>query len=309
MNLHENENKLISRSAAAKTFGVTPQTISNYIKRGLLKTVKNGRWTMITKSSLDQMVSSMRSDDETKTIFEKTSSANNSAKQIYQKSIENNSLLYMLCNTHLSELLCTIVKSMGKNHLTAKEIAIMCDYINNIDRKHLSQIYNMTTVNIQTIYNKTLSKLKELPTYSDLEYKISVLNQEKEIMADEMEKMRNQIKELRNGILKNRMSAEQASDSDINTDVLKILYTKIENVPFNVRCFNVMRSVGIKYLIDIVEYPKLDLLKIPNMGRKSLSEIEDILDSYGLHFGMNVEKYKEMASDMLCSGKSFEEAE
>ena len=49
----------------------------------------------------------------------------------------------------------------------------------------------------------------------------------------------------------------------------------------------------LKHLVgDLVSYNKNDLLKFRNFGKKSLTELEDLVDNKGLSFGMNVSKYK-----------------
>ncbi|MGQ9818785.1 MAG: DNA-directed RNA polymerase subunit alpha [Candidatus Kapaibacteriales bacterium] len=71
----------------------------------------------------------------------------------------------------------------------------------------------------------------------------------------------------------------------------KILSKPIEDLEISVRAFNCLRSNGIKTLGQLVSYDRNDLLKFRNFGKKSLEELEKIVLSFGLEFGMNVDRY------------------
>jgi DNA-directed RNA polymerase subunit alpha len=55
---------------------------------------------------------------------------------------------------------------------------------------------------------------------------------------------------------------------------------------------NCLKAAELETLGDLVSIHKSDLLKFRNFGKKSLSELEDIVKARGLEFGMNVTKYK-----------------
>lgn len=71
----------------------------------------------------------------------------------------------------------------------------------------------------------------------------------------------------------------------------KILMKPIDDLEISVRAHNCLRSNGIKTIGELVSFDKSDLLKFRNFGRKSLEELETIIESLGLEFGMNVERY------------------
>ena len=60
----------------------------------------------------------------------------------------------------------------------------------------------------------------------------------------------------------------------------------------SVRALNCLSSAQLDTLGDVVAIHKNDLLKFRNFGKKSLSELEDLVKSKGLDFGMNLQKYK-----------------
>jgi DNA-directed RNA polymerase subunit alpha len=72
----------------------------------------------------------------------------------------------------------------------------------------------------------------------------------------------------------------------------QLLKTKLADMDLSVRALNCLKSADVETLGDLVSYNKNDLLKFRNFGRKSLTELEDLVSSKGLTFGMNVAKYK-----------------
>jgi DNA-directed RNA polymerase subunit alpha len=53
-----------------------------------------------------------------------------------------------------------------------------------------------------------------------------------------------------------------------------------------------LKAADVETLGDLVAYSKSDLLKFRNFGKKSLTELEDLVENKGITFGMNVAKYK-----------------
>jgi len=72
----------------------------------------------------------------------------------------------------------------------------------------------------------------------------------------------------------------------------QLLKTKLVDMDLSVRALNCLKAADVETLGDLVSYHKTDLLKFRNFGKKSLTELEDLVESKGLTFGMNVSKYK-----------------
>ncbi|MDR1757838.1 MAG: DNA-directed RNA polymerase subunit alpha [Bacteroidales bacterium] len=72
----------------------------------------------------------------------------------------------------------------------------------------------------------------------------------------------------------------------------QLLQSKLFEMDLSVRAQNCLKSAELETLGDLVSIEKNDLLKFRNFGKKSLSELEDLVKKNGLEFGMNVEKYK-----------------
>jgi len=72
----------------------------------------------------------------------------------------------------------------------------------------------------------------------------------------------------------------------------QLLKQKLVDLDLSVRALNCLKAADVETLGDLVRYNKNDLLKFRNFGKKSLTELEDLLDSLNLSFGMDVSKYK-----------------
>ena len=72
----------------------------------------------------------------------------------------------------------------------------------------------------------------------------------------------------------------------------QLLKTKLVDMSLSVRALNCLKAADVETLGDLVQYNKTDLLKFRNFGKKSLSELDDLLESLNLSFGTDITKYK-----------------
>lgn len=89
-------------------------------------------------------------------------------------------------------------------------------------------------------------------------------------------------------------SGTESDGRQSETEIAKIrdiLKTPIDDLELSVRSHNVLLSGDIHTLGDLVRCDIPELLKFRNFGRKSLSELTEIVEEYGLTFGMDVDKY------------------
>jgi len=85
----------------------------------------------------------------------------------------------------------------------------------------------------------------------------------------------------------------EVTDMDESTmHMRQLLKSKLVDLDLSVRALNCLKAADIETLGDLVSFNKNDLLKFRNFGKKSLTELEDLVDNKGLSFGMSVGKYK-----------------
>lgn len=91
---------------------------------------------------------------------------------------------------------------------------------------------------------------------------------------------------------------KEENERDAEFDRLrKILTTSVDDLELSVRSHNCLKAANIKTLGDLVRKDESEMLKFRNFGRKSLAELIDIVENYGLDFGMDVDKYVKVKSD------------
>ncbi|RLD50818.1 MAG: DNA-directed RNA polymerase subunit alpha [Bacteroidetes bacterium] len=90
-------------------------------------------------------------------------------------------------------------------------------------------------------------------------------------------------------------SEEKKENEEFDEEILHMrqqLKTQLVDLDLSVRALNCLKAADVDTLGELVVYNKNDLLKFRNFGKKSLTEIEELLDNRGLSFGMDVSKYK-----------------
>jgi len=74
-------------------------------------------------------------------------------------------------------------------------------------------------------------------------------------------------------------------------EVDPILLRPVDDLEFTVRSANCLKAENIYYIGDLIQRTEVELLKTPNLGKKSLTEIKDVLASKGLSLGLRLETW------------------
>ena len=83
----------------------------------------------------------------------------------------------------------------------------------------------------------------------------------------------------------------EAYDEEV-LEMRKLLMRPLTELELSVRALNCLKAAEVELVSDLVSYTKADLMKFRNFGKKSLTELEDLVARLGLTFGMDVTKYK-----------------
>ena len=83
----------------------------------------------------------------------------------------------------------------------------------------------------------------------------------------------------------------QAAAAEVADEVDPILLRPVDDLELTVRSANCLKAENIYYIGDLVQRSEVELLKTPNLGKKSLTEIKDVLASRGLSLGMRLENW------------------
>ena len=90
-------------------------------------------------------------------------------------------------------------------------------------------------------------------------------------------------------------SDDRMANEEFDEEILhmrQLLKTRLIDLDLSVRALNCLKAAEVDTLGDLVKFNKNDLLKFRNFGKKSLTELDELLDNMSLSFGMDVSKYK-----------------
>ncbi len=90
-------------------------------------------------------------------------------------------------------------------------------------------------------------------------------------------------------------SDDKMANEEFDEEILhmrQLLKTRLIDLDLSVRALNCLKAAEVDTLGDLVKFNKNDLLKFRNFGKKSLTELDELLENMSLSFGMDVSKYK-----------------
>jgi DNA-directed RNA polymerase subunit alpha len=87
------------------------------------------------------------------------------------------------------------------------------------------------------------------------------------------------------------ITPEDQPASSPEPDVDPILLRPVDDLELTVRSANCLKAESIYYVGDLIQRTEVELLKTPNLGKKSLTEIKDVLAARGLSLGMRLESW------------------
>lgn len=100
------------------------------------------------------------------------------------------------------------------------------------------------------------------------------------------------------GILQDQLSVfvdlqgrEEEHKESATPDIDPILLRPVDDLELTVRSANCLKAESIYYIGDLIQKTEVELLKAPNLGKKSLTEIKDVLASHGLSLGMRLDNW------------------
>jgi len=100
------------------------------------------------------------------------------------------------------------------------------------------------------------------------------------------------------GILQDQLSVfvdlkgnEEEAPKERESEIDPILLRPVDDLELTVRSANCLKAESIYYIGDLIQRTEVELLKTPNLGKKSLTEIKDVLASHGLSLGMRLENW------------------
>lgn len=288
--------RLLSRDEAALLLDVTPQTISNWVEKGVLKGHFVDRLLKIDKATIEKYFDTL-SD---LAFIEKRIFAAKRDLQLAEKELEKNlddtrSAIHLLGKgvpAHLlNEIFSAIIEASGDDVLKEREKTILTMLLEGKDVEFVAEEYGLTRSRIMQIVSKAVRKLATVKTFSELRREYKQLVFDNANFQNVIEALQNRIKKLEriNNIDTAPVSEYDYLLGDKGGTFTALMNTPVYDLEISVRSLNCLKGADVDTLYDLVKCNKTDLMKFRNFGKKSLTELEDLLESLHLHFGMDVD--------------------
>lgn len=258
------EHRLVSRKLAASFLNCSQQTISNWITNGILKGHNIDGRVFVDASTLDALVDNVNDIENSKA---KIAELRNQLEE-EQKKLENVLLTkreeLLLCKSVLSCITRSTVSSLVSTYssvLADMEMdvikSVLCGDIESVAKK-----YDIDGTSVLRIFERGCKRLRYV--------NFDKMNEELSFFKQRVDELENENKNLRNGIVVKTNTRNEFFDE------------KISNCDLSVRAINQLRRMNVKKVEDLVLLNRTDLLRQRNMGKKTVSEIEDFLYTHNL---------------------------
>lgn len=282
----------ITRNKAAEILGVSRQTISNYIKEGILGSYVGEHGILYVNSDdvekYAQKYKMLAANEKMIDYKLKEVEAHKRAINVELTELRNRATANGKLAANAVGMLFGVINAMSYLNITPKlsyrESKLLKDIINGMTYDELSLKYDLTTTRIRQIVEKTCNKLtdNEYAAIADI-----ATNQDLRIVIENLKK---KLKAVQTSYDEYRRSK---GDVPISGSVLPplILCKDVNDCNFPVRIMNIFRWCEVYTVGDLLRkfHGKSDLDKIRNLGKKSVWIILDFIEENNLSFKQNGE--------------------
>ena len=191
----------------------------------------------------------------------------------------------------MNEIFSAIIEASGDDVLKEREKTILTMLLEGKDVEFVAEEYGLTRSRIMQIVSHAVRKLATVKTFSELRREYKQLVFDNTNFQNVIEALQNRVKKLEriNNIDTAPVSEYDYLLGDKGGTFTAMMNTPVYDLGISVRSLNCLKGADVDTLYDLVKCNKTDLMKFRNFGKKSLTELEDMLDGLHLHFGMDVD--------------------
>jgi excisionase family DNA binding protein len=262
----EQTRKMVSRQEAAEILRCTPQTISNWVKKGTLKSHKiNGRLFVdadtidILKDTAFEMetarkeVEALRDDYlRQKQELETLVNAKREEIGLYKTSF---------ISRITKDMIAAMLQSYG-DCLPQREYETLCSLMKNGDLNYIADLLDLTPMRVMQIADRACKRIRFI--------RYDKVREENHVLRSKIRELEKMNEKLKLGI---------PVEPQVGNPLLE---KHVIDCDFSVRALNVMRRLEIQTVGDLIKTKRIELLKCRNVGRKTLAEIEEFIETNGL---------------------------
>lgn len=294
--------KLVQAKEAARITGLTRQTIQNWIQKGTIKVHKINKANFIdadTLIALADTIEDVRATEQAikreKELFEQERLEYEQKRHNVRDKIWRIRYLFVMANSTIrTDFYKTMVHLMcAHSDLTEREGQVLTMLLEGVSYSDVAKEIGITLTRIQQIASNAIRKAKDLSKIQkkldDIELKDAYI----EDLKMRLDGLKSQLVEVENTkLMREKMDAEEYVANKMREDNdLKILRIRIVDLcqdgKVSVRAANSCNQLQIETIADLASCNRSDILKARNCGKKTLFELIDILEIYGLKFGID----------------------
>jgi len=300
--------RMISRQDAAEILRTDPQTVSNWIEKGVLRGKMIGRIQMVDGNTIEALFDTLKDLDESKKIIGRLQQENYEKACELRKTRDEWLLDLAMVNglekpTKLLRMITSMIDSVSDDIMADRERNILKYYLDGSEFEAIGDEYGLTRERVRQIIEKAMRKLGSLEPYGDVLNRCSELENENLMLKATLKRQEAELDALRG----KKDEAEDSTLSEQDRQVLELLNTRLVDMNLTVRALNCLKAADLETFADLVKCQKTDLLKFRNFGRKSLGELDDLLENESertgvrFSFGMDVSPFYERYTKSLIN--------
>lgn len=244
----------VSIAEAAERIGCTNETVVNLLKRGALRgnDASNMRRAYVDRESLDVFCTAIPDyESQLKEIKALKKELKDTREGLEVGIIRNQFMSWR----DAIEINKRFFDAVARVCLTPRDSEILIRALYGRSYSEISEEFGLPKARCRQIIEKSLRKLRQAPKYETL---CGILEHYRELVS-----------------MKNKKNLEDNSDNS------SLLYTSIPLEQFSPRAQIVIRAIGLSTIGDLINNPKNSLIRMRNMGRKTLGEIDTFMQTLG----------------------------
>lgn len=267
----------MTRNDAAAFLGVDPQTITNWVNKGLLGGYndKSSKRFWVNADDVKKYsekykmlsVSEDLLDREQKELLASERKVNAKIQMLMHDALNISSFSY----EKIGSSLCTLLELTSQGGMREKKI--MQAFFNGDRISNIAEEFELSRERVRQIVIKAVRKFN---------YAIEELAD----LKQENNSLKEEIKNVKMQLIMQEGEKEELSE-DVPPSVFSIRLVSC-NLP--VRVLNVTKTAGIDTIGDLVQYSKFEMFKFRNFGKRSLMQLDEFIHEMGLEWGMDKAK-------------------
>ena len=299
--------KLMTIRTAEQKTGMSRQTLTNWLDSGLLPGMRTSRSIWISTEAVERLsktsIGSLNEEVDrlTDELTRKKAQLEENVASIDERIKDINGALEDCANKTAKENVVDCMLKVFGEKLTCREKFIMEHLMKGESVQDVSFTLGLTEKRLWQVFNHGMRRLDEstsiLAENERMKKENERLASEHAIMKDAYVNVRNKNAELDATLQTYRILHENIEPyngepfTEEEKHLVAILRTKLEDFHLSARTMSGMKRANIETVGDLISRNKSDLLQIKDFGKKSLTELDDLVDSLDLSFGTDVQKY------------------